>query len=365
MGKTIEEDTNSAEIKKKKQSKKKQEAKDYPEPEQDEFPADIADKQSCAAGQECPESRVNKSKVKKSCVDTAVQEADPGQGDERPRKKKKSAKSDEEQTAADEYRKKNLISSDGDAVLPHPLAEFDCLPFHAKVVAEMKKAGFQSPSPIQAQGWPVILAGSDLIAIAKTGSGKTLGFLLPVFHRISENEQSGDLVVASNPRCLVLAPTRELAMQIHAECTRFGARAGIRSCCIYGGVPLPPQRAELRVAQHVVVATPGRMADMLSQSAVSLGSVKYLILDEADRMLDMVSPACHLSCYKHCPDCQEEEEEEEEEMKYKQRWGEVDEAEEGYTSSFALFPTTFTPFLASSHSPAPYALPPTPPPLPL
>ena len=166
---------------------------------------------------------------------------------DRPKKKKKKAQyTEEEQTAADEYRKQHLIGSEGDVPLPPPFTNFDALPFDSKVVAEMKKAGFQAPSPIQAQAWPVILGGSDLIAIAKTGSGKTLGFLLPVFHRIGESEQAGEAVAAGAPLCLVLAPTRELTMQIHAECERFGARAGVRASCIYGGVPLPPQRAELR-----------------------------------------------------------------------------------------------------------------------
>ena len=286
MGKVIENGGTDTEFRKKK-SKAKKPVSDTPD--QDETLEVLDDKPHIDPAPEVGSRKVKK--PKKQISDLAIEEAESAQDEDRPRKKKKSTQPIQDQTVVDEYRKKNLISSEGEAELPVPFMDFDCLPFHAKVVNEMKKSGFQAPSPIQAQGWPVILGGSDLIAIAKTGSGKTLGFLLPVFHRISESEQSGDAVVGASPRCLVLAPTRELAMQIHAECARFGARAGIRACCIYGGVPLPPQRAELRAAQHVVVATPGRMSDMLSQSAVSLAAVQYLVLDEADRMLDMVGPS--------------------------------------------------------------------------
>jgi hypothetical protein len=148
---------------------------------------------------------------------------------------------------------------------------------------QIKRAGFHAPTPIQAQAWPVALAGRDLVAIAKTGSGKTCGFLLPGMMHIRAMRRDARY----GPVVLVLAPTRELAMQIKEEADKFGAACGIRNTCVYGGAPKGPQLGALRRGVEIVIATPGRLNDFLECGQVQLGQVSYLVLDEADRMLDM------------------------------------------------------------------------------
>jgi len=160
-------------------------------------------------------------------------------------------------------------------------------PVHAVFAAE----GFLEPTPIQSRAWPVALRGKDLIAVAKTGSGKTLGFLLPMFHRISAGDLVGGAAAATEataPLGLVLSPTRELAIQIHGEAAKYGAAAGIASACVYGGTSVPAQMKQLRTAApQVVIATPGRLCDLMERGALSLARCHFLVLDEADRMLDM------------------------------------------------------------------------------
>ena len=136
-------------------------------------------------------------------------------------------------------------------------------------------------------------AGRDAIAVAKTGSGKTLAFLLPVFHRMALRGPPPATPVPS-PTALVLAPTRELALQIHAECERFGRPAGVHAVAVYGGAPMGDQKDALRAAARevsvsgfVVVATPGRLCDLMTQRSLALDRCHHLVLDEADRMLDM------------------------------------------------------------------------------
>mmetsp|Transcript_58563 Transcript_58563/g.68400 ORF Transcript_58563/g.68400 Transcript_58563/m.68400 type:complete len:501 (-) Transcript_58563:563-2065(-) len=176
-------------------------------------------------------------------------------------------------------------------------------PFTKPIQQALTDAGFTEPSPIQARAWPVALAGKDLVGVAKTGSGKTLGFLLPVFHRISTKDLPGDNssvdadadVVASTgakktpaPLCLVLSPTRELAIQIHGECVKFGTCLNIRSECLYGGTDVRTQLQKLRAADpQVIICTPGRLCDLIQRKALSLSHCPFAVLDEADRMLDM------------------------------------------------------------------------------
>lgn len=169
---------------------------------------------------------------------------------------------------------------------PKPIRVFHEANFPDYVMESIQKAGFATPSLIQQQGWPVALSGRDMIGIAETGSGKTLSFLLPGIVHINAQAplQRGD-----GPISLVLAPTRELAMQINVECGKFcntGPRA-IRHTTVYGGVPKGPQIRDLRDGCHVVVATPGRLIDLLEMQSTNLRRVTYLCLDEADRMLDM------------------------------------------------------------------------------
>ncbi|XP_054795144.1 DEAD-box ATP-dependent RNA helicase 20-like [Prosopis cineraria] len=182
-----------------------------------------------------------------------------------------------------EYRQKREITVEGRDV-PKPVKNFHLAGFPEYVLQEITKAGFVEPTPIQSQGWPMALKGRDLIGIAETGSGKTLAYLLPAIVHINAQPilEPGD-----GPIVLVLAPTRELAVQIQQEATKFGSSSRIKSTCIYGGVPKGPQVRDLQKGVEIVIATPGRLIDMLESNHTNLRRVTYLVLDEADRMLDM------------------------------------------------------------------------------
>lgn len=144
--------------------------------------------------------------------------------------------------------------------------------------------GFKAPTAIQAQGWPMALSGRDVVGIAETGSGKTLAYCLPSIVHINAQPflEPGD-----GPIVLILAPTRELAVQIQQECTKFGSSSRIKNTCVYGGVPRGPQIRDLSRGVEICIATPGRLIDMLESRKTNLRRVTYLVLDEADRMLDM------------------------------------------------------------------------------
>lgn len=178
----------------------------------------------------------------------------------------------------------NDLSISGSPPLPKPIRSFEeaCLPDW--LTHEIQHAGFRTPYPIQIMGWPVALRGRDMIGIAQTGSGKTVAYLLPgMLHIKAQSPLRG----GDGPIVLVLAPTRELAMQIKKEADRFGCRSGLRNCCIYGGVPKNDQSRELRRGVEILIATPGRLLDFLESGNTNLKRVTYLVLDEADRMLDM------------------------------------------------------------------------------
>eukprot|EP00392_Amoebophrya_sp_AT5.2_P004983 g4992.t1 len=174
------------------------------------------------------------------------------------------------------------VVNDGGYPCPKPMRAFTDGGFPACVMEAIGRAGFQEPSPIQAQGWSVALSGRDMIGIAETGSGKTLAFLLPAMKHI---QAQPPLAGGDGPICLVLAPTRELACQIKTEVDKFGG--SLRNTCLYGGVPKHPQTRDLREGREIVIATPGRLIDILDMGVVNLKRVTYLCLDEADRMLDM------------------------------------------------------------------------------
>jgi len=167
---------------------------------------------------------------------------------------------------------------------PKPVETFDEASFPDYVLDEVKKANFASPTPIQCQAWPVALKGKDVIGVAETGSGKTCGYLLPAIVHINAQPylERGD-----GPIVLCLAPTRELAVQIQQEVVRFGRSSRIKSTCVYGGTPKGPQARDLERGVEIVIATPGRLIDFLSSGKTNLKRVTYLVLDEADRMLDM------------------------------------------------------------------------------
>ncbi|CAN6993060.1 unnamed protein product [Brassica rapa subsp. trilocularis] len=182
----------------------------------------------------------------------------------------------------DAYCRRHEITVSGGQV-PPPLMSFETTGFPPELLREVLSAGFSAPTPIQAQSWPIAMQGRDIVAIAKTGSGKTLGYLIPAFmhlQRIQNDSRMG-------PTILVLSPTRELATQIQDEAVKFGRSSRISCTCLYGGAPKGPQLRDLERGADIVVATPGRLNDILEMRRISLRQVSYLVLDEADRMLDM------------------------------------------------------------------------------
>ncbi|KAG6408260.1 hypothetical protein SASPL_131264 [Salvia splendens] len=155
----------------------------------------------------------------------------------------------------------------------------------ADEVLECCKA-FDKPSPIQAHSWPFLLDGRDLIGIAATGSGKTLAFGIPAIRHVLHKRKSSASKKVS-PRCLVLSPTRELAQQIADVLCDAGKPSGVRSICIYGGTSKGPQISTLKAGVDIVIGTPGRLKDLIEMGVCRLNEVSFVVLDEADRMLDM------------------------------------------------------------------------------
>lgn len=162
---------------------------------------------------------------------------------------------------------------------------FQSLGLSAELLRAIADKGYSEPTPIQRQAIPVILEGHDILAGAQTGTGKTAGFTLPMLQRLSENPLQQRKHRA--PRALVLTPTRELAAQVHSSVQDYARHLQIRSVVVFGGVSISPQMKQLGKDIDIVVATPGRLLDLVNQNAVSLGSIEILVLDEADRMLDM------------------------------------------------------------------------------
>jgi ATP-dependent RNA helicase RhlE len=147
----------------------------------------------------------------------------------------------------------------------------------------VREKGYEIATPIQAQSIPVILAGRDILAAAQTGTGKTAGFTLPLLQRLADGEPAKNRAV----RALVLTPTRELAAQVAESVAVYGQHLKLRSAVVFGGVSINPQMMKLRGGVDILVATPGRLLDLQGQRAVDLSQVEILVLDEADRMLDM------------------------------------------------------------------------------
>ncbi|RSL75067.1 ATP-dependent RNA helicase DBP2 [Fusarium floridanum] len=181
------------------------------------------------------------------------------------------------------FRRKHQMTIAGSDV-PKPVETFDEAGFPRYVMDEVKAQGFPAPTAIQSQGWPMALSGRDVVGIAETGSGKTLTYCLPSIVHINAQPL---LAPGDGPIVLVLAPTRELAVQIKQEIDKFGRSSRIRNTCVYGGVPKGPQIRDLSRGVEVCIATPGRLIDMLEAGKTNLRRVTYLVLDEADRMLDM------------------------------------------------------------------------------
>jgi ATP-dependent RNA helicase RhlE len=158
------------------------------------------------------------------------------------------------------------------------------LPELLRAVAEH---GYTETTPIQSQAIPLVLAGRDLLGAAQTGTGKTAGFTLPLLQRLAPMATKSFSPALHPVRCLILTPTRELAIQVHESVKTYGKYVPLRSFCVYGGVNINPQIEELKRGVEILVATPGRLLDLVGQKAVNLGKVQILVLDEADRMLDM------------------------------------------------------------------------------
>ena len=160
---------------------------------------------------------------------------------------------------------------------------FKSLGLTEALLKAITKQGYTSPSPIQEKAIPLILGGQDVLASAQTGTGKTAGFTLPMLQRLSQGQHLRNRPV----RALILTPTRELAAQVHSNVKSYSEFLDIRSTVIFGGVNQRPQVATLRKGVDVLIATPGRLLDLQNQRLLSLASVEILVLDEADRMLDM------------------------------------------------------------------------------
>jgi ATP-dependent RNA helicase RhlE len=166
---------------------------------------------------------------------------------------------------------------------------FDHLGLAPELLAAVRSEGYTTPTPVQDQAIPLVLAGRDVLAGAQTGTGKTAAFVLPILQRLGTTPLPPDRRRGNRPpvRVLVLTPTRELALQVEEGVRTYGARTRIRSVAIYGGVGFEPQARALRAGPDIVVATPGRLLDHHRQRTIDLSVVEVLVLDEADRMLDM------------------------------------------------------------------------------
>ena len=160
---------------------------------------------------------------------------------------------------------------------------FASLGLAAPLLRAVEEKGYTEPSPIQLEAIPAVLTGSDVMAAAQTGTGKTASFTLPLLQRLD----NGTRVRSNHIRALVLTPTRELAAQVHDSVVLYGQHMSLRSAVVFGGVKINPQMMKLRRGVDVLVATPGRLMDLYNQNAVKFTDVEVLVLDEADRMLDM------------------------------------------------------------------------------
>ncbi len=165
------------------------------------------------------------------------------------------------------------------------LPKFTELGLAEPLLRAVAETGYTTPTPIQAQAIPQVLKGGDLLAAAQTGTGKTAGFTLPILHRLTTTTAA--VSKPGRPRCLILVPTRELAAQVEESVRTYGKHVTIKSMVMFGGVNINPQYTALRGKVDILVATPGRLLDHVGQKTVDLSGIEILVLDEADRMLDM------------------------------------------------------------------------------
>ncbi|ARU26876.1 ATP-dependent RNA helicase RhlE [Cellvibrio sp. PSBB006] len=162
---------------------------------------------------------------------------------------------------------------------------FDSLGLRAELLRAIADEGYSTPTPIQLQAIPAVLNGGDILAAAQTGTGKTAGFTLPLLEKLSQTTKTTN---GRRPvRALILTPTRELAAQVYESVRTYGKYVPLRATVVFGGVSINPQMMKLRGGVDILVATPGRLLDLVQQNAVKLNELEVLVLDEADRMLDM------------------------------------------------------------------------------
>jgi len=187
------------------------------------------------------------------------------------------------QKEADQWRKENDITLIGSG-FPNPILDFSYGPFPPTVISYLNK-NYQTPTPIQSQSWPVLFSGKDMVGSAKTGSGKTIAFVLPALEHIRLQRTRNS---SNGPVALILAPTRELVQQIHEEVVKFQHIYSIHSACFFGGQGnRSGQLRQIYSNPQIVIAAPGRLMDFVNNGVISLSQVSYFVLDEADRMLDM------------------------------------------------------------------------------
>ncbi|XP_050072463.1 ATP-dependent RNA helicase vasa [Anopheles maculipalpis] len=169
---------------------------------------------------------------------------------------------------------------------PNQVDSFATSGLRDEVMTNVRKSNYSKPTPIQRYAVPIIMAGRDLMACAQTGSGKTAAFMLPMIHNLLDMEDGLELRTR-NPFVVIVAPTRELAIQIHDEGRKFAHGTKLRVCVSYGGTAVHHQLQLLRAGCHILVGTPGRLLDFIDRGYISMENVKFMVLDEADRMLDM------------------------------------------------------------------------------
>lgn len=186
------------------------------------------------------------------------------------------------QTEIDDFLSTNFItiSDPTSSTNLRPITQFSFLPSHTTTSSSPFTA-FKTPTPIQSGAWPFLLSGRDVIGVAETGSGKTLAFGVPCIRSITKSSRTK----GSPAKAVIVSPTRELAVQIHTQIETLATPAHLSTVCVYGGVPKDPQRLALKTA-HIIVATPGRLNDLINEGSADLSNVNYVVLDEADRMLD-------------------------------------------------------------------------------
>ncbi|KAF2435134.1 DEAD-domain-containing protein [Tothia fuscella] len=179
--------------------------------------------------------------------------------------------------------------------VPDPVNAFTNPPLDDHLLTNIELSGYKVPTPVQKYSIPIVMGGRDLMACAQTGSGKTGGFLFPILSQAYKNGPSAVPAAAANnfrqrkayPTSLILAPTRELVSQIYDESRKFAYRSWVRPCVVYGGADIGSQLRQIERGCDLLVATPGRLVDLIERGRISLCNIKYLVLDEADRMLDM------------------------------------------------------------------------------